>query len=142
MRLAPCDNPDKAFGASQSGVVLGVHFDSKEWTWAVPKDRLTRLLITIHSVLAMKLIPATDMESVVGKIINVRPLVPGSKFHVDQLLIAVAKIRRDERLKLAPRPIAMTPLLHSQLEYWSLILPACSGRTKIPDLEAGPQLGP
>ena len=138
VRLTPRDDPEKAFGPSQTGVVLGVHYDTKNWTWAVPKERLTRLLIAIHEAMLLRSIPAADMESVVGKIINVKPLVPGGRFHVDQLLLAVSKIRRDEKAKRPAGPIRMTPLLFSQLEYWSLLLPACSGRTRIPDLEAGP----
>jgi hypothetical protein len=132
VRLAPRDDPDKAFAPSKTGVVFGVHYDTESWTWAVPKERLARLLIGIHDLLDLDVLPAADLESIVGKIIHVRPLVPGGRFHVDQLLRAVSKIRR------GAKSIAMTPLLFSQLRFWSVLLPACSNRTSIPDLDRGP----
>ena len=51
VRLAPRDDPDKAFAPSKTGVVFGVHYDTESWTWAVPKERLARLLIGIHDLL-------------------------------------------------------------------------------------------
>ena len=138
VQLAPRDDPEKAFGPSQEGVVFGVHYDTVTWTWAVPRERLARLLIVLHEVMELALIPPEVMESVSGKLINVRPLVPGSRFHISQLLAAVADIRRADKRREKSKPVVMTPLLLSQLEYWSILLPACSGRTQIPRLDSGP----
>ena len=132
VRLAPRDDPEKAFGPSKTGVVFGVSYDTESWTWAMPKERLARLLIGIYDLLDLTVLPAAALESVVGKIINVRPLVPGGRFHVDQLLRAISRIRK------GAESITMTPLLHSQLKFWCLLLPACSNRISIPDLERGP----
>ena len=33
IQLAPCDDPDKSFAASPRGQVLGVWYDSDNWTW-------------------------------------------------------------------------------------------------------------
>ena len=130
VRLAPRDDPEKAFGPSQSGIVFGVHYDTASWTWAVPTERLVRLLSAVHSLLELSILPSEDVESVTGKIIHVRALVPGGKFHVDQLLRAVSKIRK------GAKSVLMHPLLHAQLKFWSVMLPTCSGRTSIPDLDA------
>lgn len=132
VRLAPRDDPEKAFAPSKTGIVFGVYYDTENWTWAVPKERLERLLVALHELLNLSVLPAAAVESVAGKIIHVRPLVPGGRFHVDQILRAVAKIRK------GARSIEMTPLLQSQLQFWSLLLPTCSGRTPIPDLDKGP----
>jgi hypothetical protein len=132
VRLAPRDDPEKAFAPSKSGIVFGVLYDTATWTWAVPKERLTRLLVALHDLLDRDVLPAHAVESVAGKIIHVRPLVPGGRFHVDQILCAVAQVRR------GALSVAMTPLLRSQLHFWSLLLPTCSGRTAIPNLEKGP----
>ena len=132
VRLAPRDDPEKAFAPSKTGVVFGVSYDTETWTWAVPKERLERLLVALHSLLNLSVLPAAAVESVAGKIIHVRPLVPGGRFHVDQILKAVARIRQ------GAASIEMTSLLRSQLHFWSLLLPTCSGRTSIPDLDKGP----
>ena len=132
VRLAPRDDPEKAFAPSKSGIVFGVLYDTATWTWAVPKDRLARLLVALHDLLDKEVLPAHAVESVAGKIIHVRPLVPGGRFHVDQILRAVAQVRK------GASSVVMTALLRSQLHFWSLLLPTCSGRTSIPDLDRGP----
>ena len=129
VRLAPRDDPEKAFGPSQSGIVFGVHYDTASWTWAVPMERLVRIMTAIHSLLEKDMLPSDELESVTGKIIHVRALVPGGNFHVDQLLRAVSRIRK------GAKAVPMHPLLRAQLKFWSVMLPTCSGRTSIPDLE-------
>ena len=137
VKLAPRDDPEKSFGPSTQGVVLGVHYDTVGWTWAVPKERLDVILALLHDTLNMERIPAKTMETLVGKILHVKPLVPGSRFHVDKLQLAIGDIRREERRQedageSSPITVRKTPQLVAQLLYWKVLLPACSGRVPIP----------
>ena len=77
VKLAPRDDPDKSFGPSTSGTILGVHYDTVSWTWAVPQDKLIRLLHDIAAIMAVDEIAQDRIWSVVGKIQHVKPLVPG-----------------------------------------------------------------
>ena len=40
IKLAPHSDPDKSFSASHVGTVLGVEYNTKTWTWAIPQDKL------------------------------------------------------------------------------------------------------
>jgi hypothetical protein len=120
-----------SFGPSTKGVVFGVEFDTVAWTWAIPGDRLNAIVILVFEVLDMAFIPAKIFESLTGKLVNIKPLVPGSRFHMSELQKGVGSIRR------GAKAVKMTPLLKDQLHFWRVILPACSGKMAIPDPFAG-----
>ena len=139
VKLAPRDDPDKSFGPSTRGVVLGIEYDTVDWTWAVPTDRLNVILNLLYDVLELELIPAKKMETLVGKIVHVKPLVPDSRFHMSELQRAIGDIRREELHQEAagvssPIFVELTPRLRDQLHYWRILLPTCSGRIPIPPL--------
>ena len=131
VKLAPRDNPEKSFGPSTRGVVFGVEFDTVAWTWAIPGDRLNAIVLLVFEVLDMAFIPAKLFESLTGKLVNIKPLVPNSRFHMSELQKGVGSIRR------GAKSVKMTPLLEDQLHFWRVILPACSGKMAIPDPFAG-----
>ena len=142
VKLAPRDDPEKSFGPSTEGIVLGVRYNTKDWTWAIPEDRLGNIVNLLLDVMIMEEIPSATMETLVGKIVHVKPLIPGGKFHISELQRAIGDIRREEiRQKEAgvssPIYVRMTSLLEAQLMYWRVLLPACSGRVPIPDLNVG-----
>ena len=135
IKLAPRDGP------STVGTIFGVHYDTVDWTWAVPQARLDKIINMIWDVLEMDSIPAKLMESLVGKIINVRPLVPDSRFHINQLQLAISFICKEENFQKAtgvgkPIFVKKTEALADQLQHWRLLLPACSGRIAIPSLSS------
>lgn len=127
VQLAPRDDPGKSFAPCHSGVILGVEYDTVSWTWAIPKERLDRLLCALHDILAGDTVELKVLESVVGKIIHVRPLVPDGRFNIDALLRAQALAR------VKSGPVKLDELLRRQLVYWKILLPVCSGRMPIPD---------
>ena len=86
IRLAPRDNPEKAFGPLTKRIVFGAEYNTVDWTWGVPAEKLVRILHTIQAALRSHSITQGDLMSLSGKIINVRPLVPQGKFHVDHIL--------------------------------------------------------
>ena len=131
VQLAPRDDPGKSFAPCHSGVILGVDYDTKAWTWAIPQERLDRILRTLHEVLEADSVELKVLESLVGKILHVRPLVPDGRFYVDKLLKAQAMARERSG------SIRITSELRGQLGYWRVMLPVCSGRLPIPDPDRG-----
>ena len=85
----------------------------------------------MHAVLGQDKVDLKVIESLVGKILHVWPLVPDGRFHVDVLLKAQALARQKASA------IRMSSELISQLGYWKIMLPVCSGRIPIPDPDRG-----
>ena len=125
--LAPRDDPDKAFGPSKKGTVFGVHYDTLDWTWAIPQEKLIRLLHKLAECLKEGSITQGDMMSICGKILDVKPLVPQGRFHIDYILLAAAQSNVKSDI------VTIDDKLHQQLLYWFTMLRACSGKVTIPN---------
>lgn len=125
--LAPRDDPEKSFGPSTSGIIFGVHYDTVSWTWAIPHEKLLRILHLLQTSLSTRSISQGDMMSLCGKILDVKPLVPQGRFHIDHILMASAL--SDVKTEI----IHIDDQLAQQLEYWLIMLRVCSGRVSIPN---------
>ena len=134
LRLASREDPDKSFGPSQIGTVLGVSYNTKDWTWCIPEEKLARLRLDIAKVLKLKEIVQEDMWSICGKLIHYKPLIPGGKFHIDHILRANG-YSGDKRAR-----VPMNQGLYDQLEFWYYVLELCNGGIKIPNPD--PHLAP
>ena len=127
VKLAPRDDPKKSFGPSTSGVVLGVFYDTEAWTWAMPEEKLLRLLHDLKEVVDADSMQQERVWSIVGKIINVKPLVPGGHYNLYHLIKANS---------FSSDPKVGVPLdadLKRQAWFWLTALQVCSGKAKIPD---------
>jgi len=128
VRLAPADDTDKGFTLSTRGVVLGVEYDTVKWTWAIPADKVARLVGQIQAALAATELRQDAIWSVVGRIIHYCPLVPAGRFNLDHLIKAnSATAVRAELVKL-------TAGFKRQLEFWLLIIRVSSGKSRMPEL--------
>lgn len=127
VKLAPRDDPTKSFGPCTKGVVLGVEYDTVAWTWGLPAEKLVRLQKCLLDAFDSEFVLQRDMWSIAGKIINVKPLIPGGKFHVDHIIRAMG------HSTVGTDKVYITPCLRKQLCFWYHILPVCSGRVAIPD---------
>jgi hypothetical protein len=127
--LAPRDDPDKSFAPCTAGTVLGVFYDTEKWIWKIPDQKLIRLLQLIYDIMDKHVIEAHLIESLAGKIINIKCLIPESRFHISELMNAVKKVRAGELT------IVNSIDLKNQLDYWRIILPACNGHMPIPNLD-------
>ena len=132
VKLAPADDTDKGFTLSTRGVVLGVEYDTVDWSWAIPGEKVARLVQQIRQALEAECLRQDEVWSLVGRIIHYAPLVPCGRFNLDHLIKANSVSA--ERAKLVP----LGPLLKRQLHFWLLILRVSSGFSRIPDLGALP----
>ncbi len=126
VKLAPRDDPDKSFGPSTTGVVFGVRYDTIKWTWGIPEEKLCRLAWQIKKMLGEETVRQDEIQSVVGKIINVKPLVPGGRFNIDHLMRLNNVTEKGEEL------VSLNNQFKRQLHFWLVMLQACSGWAAIP----------
>jgi len=128
VRLAPADDSDKGFSLSTRGVVLGVEYDSVTWTWAIPADKVARLVGQIQAAMAAVELRQDAVWSVVGRIIHYCPLVPCGRFNLDHLIRANSFSA--ERAAMVP----LTAAFKRQLYFWLLIIRVSSGKSRMPEL--------
>ena len=130
VKLAPRDDPEKSFGPSTKGTVLGVYYDTVAWTWAVPQDKLIRIVLDIKALLDSDWVVRQErIWSIVGKIIHVAALVPGGRFNLYHLILA-------NGLSLDGKAwVPISADLKRQLWFWQTMLPVCSGVSSIPRVD-------
>ena len=125
VELAPRDDPEKSFAPTTSGVVFGIHYDTAEWTWAVPADKLARLCQLLQAAIDSTVFNSKDMRSLAGKLIHIKPLVPAGRFNIEKIMAAYASAGTAES-------VIITPGCRRQLKFWLLFTQVCSGRVQIP----------
>jgi len=132
VRLAPTTDPDKAFSPCTAGVVLGIAYDTVAWTWAIPPEKLVRILLEIRGLVDCDVAPQHLVWRVVGRLLHYAPLVPGGRFNIDRVLKANAY--SEDRNAAVP----LDPGTRRQFYFWFLILRVCDGVTTIPAPEFCP----
>ena len=83
--LAPTDDPDKAFGPTTRGKLLGVMFDTKRWIWWLDEGKVHRYLNDIRDLMRSDSATMRDVKSVLGEILYMVPLIPKAELHVAEL---------------------------------------------------------
>jgi hypothetical protein len=132
VKLAPPEDKDKGFSLCKRGIVLGVEYDTEAWTWAIPGEKVARLLGQIRRALEAVAVRQDEVWSLVGRIIHYAPLVPCGRFNIDHLVRANAL--SGEKASLVQLP----PAAKRQLEFWRLIIMVSSGFARLPDLSILP----
>ena len=127
VKLAPRDDPEKSFAPCTSGIVLGIHYDTVDWVWAIPQEKLARMLHTAKDVLDGDFCRQEIIWSLVGKLLHVAPLVPGGRFHLYHLLCANS-FSTDAKFE-----VPLSGDFKRQLWFWFTMLRLCSGRAAIPN---------
>lgn len=126
IQLAPTDNPDKAFDPCQVGTVLGVTYNTADWTWTIPQDKRIRLLDQIRVIMAAEYCRQEEIWSLCGRILHYMPLIPTGRFNINHIIRANG-ISKDKRY-----PVEITRELKRQLNFWYILLQVCADKTSIP----------
>jgi len=126
VELAPRDDHDKSFAPCTAGVVFGVHYDTVAWTWAIPDEKLIRTCKLLETAMDEGELPAKDMRSLAGKLIHVKPLVPGGRFNIDKIMKVYKTAAKCEGM------VDISAACRRQLRFWHIFLRVCSGRVDIP----------
>ncbi len=124
--LAPYTDLDKAFCCTTLGVVLGIQYDTVNWTWSIPTDKLARVLLQLRSGLEEDTMVQHEMWSLVGRVLHYAPLIPGGKFNIVELIKAgSASTDRNARVE-------MTASIRRQAYFWWAMLKTTTGLASIP----------
>jgi len=132
VKLAPADDSDKGFTLATRGVILGVEYDTVAWTWAIPADKVARLVNQIQEALVADSLRQDQVWSVVGRIIHYCPLVPAGRFNLDHLIKANS-VSADKAAV-----VKLSAAFKRQLHFWLLIIRVSSGLARMPDLSPLP----
>ena len=75
VRLAPTDDPEKAFDAATSGVILGLSYDSVAWEWTFCESKIRKLELLLHEVLSNDGMELKKAKSLAGKLNHYWPVI-------------------------------------------------------------------
>jgi len=126
VHLAPEDDPDKAFPPTTAGTVLGIYYDTVNWIWRIPEEKLGRLNDQIRAAIAAGRLTQAEIWSLVGRIIHYCPLVPLGRFNIDKLIAINGKWANKSAM------VDLSPAVIRQLDFWVTILNVTSGVAAIP----------
>ena len=87
VKLAPPGDPDKAFGPSTDGIVLVVCYDTVSFTWYLREDKMSIILNMINNAIEDEEMTQRTVKKLCGKLIDIRVLVPSSKYYLANLII-------------------------------------------------------
>ena len=127
IKLAPREDHEKSFAPCTEGVVLGVNYNTRDWTWGIPAEKLCRALHCLDEVASSAQVKQRAFWSLVGKLLHLAPLVPDGKFNLYHLLKANS-ISNDPDFM-----VTISERVRSQLKFWRDMLQVCSNMAAIPD---------
>ena len=99
VKISSSTDPVKSFEKSQSGIVLGILFDTRDMSWQLPEPKRTELLKRLQDVVdGRKPLDLKSWESLIGKLENLSTLWLPGKFFLDWFLSSVKKARSGHRI--------------------------------------------
>ena len=75
VRLAPTDDPEKAFDAATSGVILGLSYSTIPWTWTFCDSKIAKMELLLHEVLDNDVMELCKVKSLAGKLNHYWPVI-------------------------------------------------------------------
>ena len=133
--LADRSDKDKSFAPAQEGLVLGVWYDTKDFTWSIRSDKLSRILMDLRKAIDGE-VTLGDMMSIRGKILNIGMLVPGGKYRLGYIIMAANASPEADKSTV----VHLSANCREQLYWWWLMMQVCAGKTPItrPDIQLSP----
>ena len=126
--LASEEDPEKAFGPSTRGVILGIEFNLDMFTWSMSKKKADRLLATLWTLVEQKQTSLKVLESVVGKINHYSQIIQYGKWERSWLLGLITQERRNPLTKINIFGLAL-----DQLSWWIRSIQLAKEGSRIPD---------
>ena len=93
------------------------------------------ILTIINDVLEEGEATVRVLKKICGKLVDIRCLVPGAKFHLAHLLMASSSVTDPKELETV---VKIDDWCKADLFYFSLVLPVYSNRTKLQDPDRKP----
>ena len=119
-RLDSSGSRDKVQPPDTVCTALGVEFDTKTWTWRYKQDKLARILNTLSEIQKGERVEFGTLQSITGKIIDVKFLVRGGRFNILFFLQAVQQnMNKSDRVRISEE-------LKEQAGWWQVALKAAN----------------
>ena len=135
VKLADKADPDKSFAPRTEGQVLGVDYDSTTMTWHLRQDKISIILNIVNGVMEDGEATARVLKKLCGKLIDIRNLIPGARFHLAHLLMAAGSVTESADME---KMVEVDEWCRADLFYFSLVIPVYSHRTKLTDPDKKP----
>ena len=126
VRLAPEDDPEKAFSPATEGIILGVEYNFVKWTWRMPHVKMVRLVRQLEEIVREDEVKNSLAMSVVGKLTHYRVLVRDGHWERGFLLKLPEGLGKDTM-----RPVSEN--MRIQARWWQVALLAADEGERIPD---------
>jgi hypothetical protein len=127
VKLATEVDPDKAFAPSTEGIVLGVCYDTVDFVWYLREDKLSIILNMVQDAIEDEEMTQRVVQSLNGKLVDIRCLVPNSKFYLANLIMDSHQTDDMESM------VELGDWTRADLSWWKLVLPLCCRRTSLQD---------
>jgi len=130
VKLAPTTDPDKAFLPCKEGIVFGVLYNTESWTWSIPENKMAAINNAIIEACEKKSMTVRQIQSLVGKLVHIKPLVPTGKYNFFYImrLSGEANSMNSEPQKV----LQLSDEVCAQLNFWLHLLNACKTNISIP----------
>ena len=88
IKLAPREDKEKSFGPTTEGCVYGINYDTNQQTWWMGEDRISQMQGQMIEVMDGAELAASKLWSLTGKILHMKDLITGGRFHLFHILKA------------------------------------------------------
>ena len=145
VKMAPRGDPDKSFEVATSGTVLGIHYDTRSWTWSFCEKKRAKILNSLFDIVEGDTVGQKALESLSGKIGHYRAIVSEFAKWERGFILYLAQPDKDKKAKgsqrlrrgLAMEMVKVTKELREQCWWWIRALTAAGKeRTAIPDVRS------
>lgn len=129
VRLAPEDDPEKAFQASRSGTILGLEYNTQTWTWTFCSSKIAKIELLIQEALENDTMELGSLKKLSGKLNHYHMVVsPRGRWERGFLVYIAGKVGRNSEL------VKTTDSnFRSQLRWWQRNLQLSKTGLPIPD---------
>jgi len=136
VKLAPTDDPDKAFLPCKKGVIFGVEYDTTKWSWRIPEAKLAAITNAILTACEERQLKVRQAQSLIGKLVHIKPLIPTGKFNFYHIMRLSVEVNKDMR---PSRRIEISEDCANQLVFWLRMIKLCQEDIQIPKCPEGKQ---
>ena len=103
---------DKAYPPTTRGSILGIWFDTILWQWWISEEKVSRYVNDLLDMMSLSMTTQRKVWESVGKVLYVAALLPGSKYHISEML-------RVNNMSDNPSDIVVvTKALKAELAWW------------------------
>jgi hypothetical protein len=103
-----------------------MEYDTVEWTWAIPREKMARLVGQIRKVMAAMEVRRDTIWSLAGRLIHYSLLVPCGRLNLRHII----KANNMYEVRSTREPV--TRELRRQLQFWRVMVQVSTGQATIP----------